>query len=151
MLDPPKGSQRVERLGRSAEALQELVAVHPEAGRWNGDGEVLLPGHALDERAVDPDLELVAGPASDLDHRAGHVRATREDERPNRFRPVRLRCAVVEMLQPRAAKILLRHPFREDAVEPPADVEQLLFDTPPRGGVDRSTVVLVLQVAVVAN
>jgi hypothetical protein len=151
VLDPLKGGQRVESLGRGVEDLRELLIVQAEAGRRNGDGEILFAGHTLDERAVNSDLELLTGTTPDLDHGTGRVRAAREDERQDRFGAVRLRPAVVQMLTPRAAKVCLGDPLVEDAVEPPADVEQLVLDTPPRCGVDRSAVVLVVQVAVVAN
>jgi hypothetical protein len=55
------------------------------------------------------------------------------------------------MLPPRAPELLLRHPFVDDAVEPAADLQKAILDPAPRGRIEWSTDVLVLEMPVVAN
>lgn len=113
-------------------------------------GEVLLRRDALDERAVDPYLKLLALPSAHLDVGAG-LRHTAEDERTDRLRSVGLGRAVVQVFPPRPAQLLVVDPFVQQAVETRAGVEQPVLDPPPHTALELGALVLVLEVVVVVD
>lgn len=65
--------ERRKRVGRGRERLPKVDVVQLEAGGPGGHFEVLVALDALDQGAVDPDLELLAASAADLDRRANLV------------------------------------------------------------------------------
>ena len=113
------------------------------------DRQILPRSDAFLQRAVDPDLVLVRL-AANLHDRA-RVGEALEGKRLDPGGLVRLGPAVVDVLAPLLAELLVRNPFLEQAVESLANVECLVLELAPRRPFELLTLELVVQVLVVVD
>ena len=141
--------ERRQRLVQRIEGLGDLLAVPAEVQVRLVDGQILSRRDAFLQRAVDPDLVLV-GLAADLHDRAC-VRDALERERLDARRLFRLRAAVVDVLAPLLAKLLVGNPLFEHAVEAFACLQQLLLELASRRALGLLMLELVVQVLVVMD